>query len=146
MRVYDDRHAPYNRFVQAARLRVILSTQLDVTLEISQFSPYRSHSAWLNQNNAKLDRPIDQNRVQLIASQGLAVSVRSAGTRRQVGNEGRSAAHPPNLSQFRPCSVPNGGGDAELVEQRESGGRQAFTTDLLPRIAVFFHENHAPSG
>ena len=85
MRVYDDRHAPYNRFVQAAGLRVILSTQYDVTLEIPELAPHRSYFARLNQNDAELDCPIDQNRVQLVASQGSAVSVRSVGTRRQVG-------------------------------------------------------------
>jgi hypothetical protein len=38
-----------------------------------------------------------------------------------MGNEDRVAAHPPDLMQFRPCAIPNGGADAELIEQRETG-------------------------
>jgi hypothetical protein len=120
MRVYDDRHASYDRRLRAAGVRALLSTHYDVTLEIPQLAPHRSYFARLNQNDTELDRPFDQNRVQMVASQGSAVSVRSVDTGRQVGNEDRVAAHPPDLMQFRSCTIPNGSADAELIEQRET--------------------------
>jgi hypothetical protein len=50
------------------------------------------------------------------------------------------------LLQFRSCSVPNGGPDAQLIEQFETGCREALSADLLSRIRAFLNENHAPSS
>ena len=104
-------------------LGIVCSTQVDVTLEIPQLAAHRSYLAWLNQSDAELTRAVDQDSVQLVASHRSTVSVRSIGTRRQVGDQRRGLAHPSNLLQFRPGSIPNRGADTQSIEQRETRRR-----------------------
>jgi hypothetical protein len=48
--------------------------------------------------------------------------------------------------QFWACTIANGGADAELIEQRETGRRQALAADFLSRVRAFLDKNHAPPG
>jgi hypothetical protein len=112
MRVDDDRHPSNDWRVPEAGLRAISGARLDVALEIPQPASDRSYFARLNQNDAELTGPVDQNRIELVASQRSTVSVGSIGTGRQFGYECRGAVHPANLLQFWPGTTANGCADA----------------------------------